>query len=406
MIQRPPEISERRHILQECSAVKVLHYMKRIRAEDGGVVRAVLNLCRLQAEAGAEVTLMTFDSKDAPSDWIEGAAGKPRVIVVDPPNRLQRLSRRSLEVCKEEFGRVDCVHLHAVWSPSNAQLASLCRRLDRPYVITIHGMLDDWSMSVRKGKKRLFLGLYGRSMIENAFAAHCCSEEERRQSAKWYPKGNPVVVPLAVDLAPYKVLPGRSPAEQAFPEIVGEAPLILFLSRLHPVKGVDLLIEAVGLLRDRKKPCRLVIAGAGDEEHAQFLRSIVERLGLWDRVSFLGMVRGVEKVSLYQAADVFVLPSLHENFGFVLPEALAAMTPAVTTRFVGLWDELERGGGVVVADRDPEALAGAIGRLLADPASLSRMGESGRQWVFDHLGGEQVIGSFLDLYRRASGVSP
>lgn len=381
--------------------LKILHYMKSLRAEDGGVVRAVLNLCRLQAEAGAEVTLVTYNAKDAPADWLEGRPGSPRVIVVDPPNKLQRLSAKSLGVCEEAIRGVDCVHLHAIWSPSNAQLAKICLRLDRPYIITIHGMLDDWSMSSKIAKKRLFLRMFGRSMIERAAAAHCCSEEELRQSRKWYPKGKPVVIPLAVDLGPFREPPGREPAERAFPVIADGTPLVLFLSRLHPVKGVDLLIDAMALLRERSVASRLVVAGTGDEEIVEQLKQQTTRQGLGDRVHFVGMVRGVEKVSLYEAADVFVLPSLHENFGFVLPEALATRTPAITTRYVGLWDELERGGGVLVADRTPEALAGAIQELLEDPERRERMGEAGREWVLGHLGGREVINAFLDCYRDA-----
>jgi len=391
-----------RKALEERNALKILHYMKTLRVEDGGVVRAVLNLCRLQAEAGADVTLITYDSKDAPQAWLDGAPGAPRVVTVAPPNKRQRLGPQAIETCRREIDAADCVHLHAIWSPSNAQIAAQCRAAGRPYVITIHGMLDDWSMSIRRLKKRLFLALYGKKMIEGAYAAHCCSEEEKRQSHRWYPKGKAAVIPLAVDLAPFRELPGPGPAEAAFPQITSGQPVVLFLSRLHPVKGVDVLIKAIASLKARGVGCQLVVAGAGDEEHTRFLHGVTAEQGLEDAVHFVGMVRGVEKVSLYQAADVFVLPSLHENFGFVLPESLAAETPAVTTRFVGLWDELEQGGGVLVADREPDTIAEQVARLLADADLRRQMGRSGRAWVFEHLGGKQVISAFLDLYQAAA----
>ncbi|MCB9846854.1 MAG: glycosyltransferase [Phycisphaeraceae bacterium] len=383
--------------------MKILHYMKSLRVEDGGVVRAVLNLSRLQAEAGAGVTLVTYNAKDAPPGWRGGEPGLPRVVEIPPPGRLQKLGHDALATCEREISACDCVHLHAIWSPSNAQLAKLSRRVGRPYVITVHGMLDDWSMSLKRTKKRVFLWRTGRAMLKNASAVHCCSAEELRQSQKWYPGGRPVVIPLAVDLAPFRELPGRGPAEKAFPQLFDGKPLVLFLSRLHEVKGVDVLIDAVARLRGQGVECRLAIAGTGDEALTAALHMQAERLDLRAVVSFLGMVRGAEKVSLYEAADVFVLPSLHENFGFVLPEALAARTPAITTRFVGLWDELERGGGVVVTDREPNAIAGAIKSLLADPERRQRMGESGRAWVFEHLGGAQVIEEFFACYRRAMG---
>jgi glycosyltransferase involved in cell wall biosynthesis len=382
--------------------VKILHYMRAVRAEEGGVVRAVLNLCAVQARAGLDVALVTFDPKDVPAEWRSGASGLPRLIVIDPPSRpLSRLGPGAIRAADEQIRRADIVHLHAVWTPSNVQLASLARRAGRPYVQSLHGMMDDWSMSTSTLKKRLFLALGGRNMLERAAVIHCTAELEREQSPRWFRHSQRVVVPLIVDLEPFRSPPGRGPAQRAFPAVRTNEPILLFLSRIHPVKGLDILIRAVDLLRARAVPCRLLIAGGGEPDHVAAPRALADQLNLTDRVHFLGIVSGAEKVSLYQCADLFVLPSLHENFGFVLPEALAVGVPCVTTRSVGLWSELEQGGGAVIADRTPEGLAEAIAPLLADPARRRAMGDAGRRWVFENLDETRVVAKFRDLYQSA-----
>jgi glycosyltransferase involved in cell wall biosynthesis len=122
-------------------------------------------------------------------------------------------------------------------------------------------------------------------------------------------------------------------------------------------------------------------------------------------VVFPGFVTGQEKVSLYQAADVFVLPTSQENFGFVLFEALAAGTPVVTTRGADTWPELERCGGAVIVPADADAIAEVVGALLDDPERRATMGQCGREWVFGNLDGERVIEAFEQLYAEIASSS-
>src|SRR5204863_306780 len=154
-----------------------------------------------------------------------------------------------------------------------------------------------------------------------------------------------------------------------------DEPTLLFLSRLHAKKGVGTLVRSVHVLRERGRLVRLVIAGGGDAAYERELRGIVEELKLGDRVLFAGFVRGKEKVSLYQAADAFVLPSSQENFGYVVVEALAARTPVITTRGVALWPQLERERAAVLAEPEVEPLCASILGVLDDPAGSRAMAE-------------------------------
>jgi len=383
--------------------VRIVQYTKGLDVQLGGVVRAVLNLSRALAESGHEVILLTPNPGDAPEGWLSGENGAPRVVALPPVSRpLNRLTRRGRAVAREQIASADVLHIHAVWHPSNTQLAAIARAEGVPYVQSLHGMLDDWSMSLSTAKKRVFLALGGRRTLRSAATVHCTAEAEREQSSVRIPGARCEVVPLVVDLAPFREMPGAQVARDAFPGSHWDADrIVLFVGRLHEVKGVDLLLRAMRATLDRGVDAALVIAGTGDEASERGLRSLAEELELGDRAAFVGHVRGREKVSLYEAADLFALPSLHENFGFVLPEAMAAGTACLTTPGVAISKELETSGGALIVERDADAIAAGMTALLGDPGRLEAMGSAARRWAFENLTRERVVAGFEAMYRSA-----
>ena len=350
------------------------------------------------AARGHHVTLLTSDSADVPPGWLAGGTALPCVITLQEPGRFaQLLPRAALNRAAETLASCDVLHLHGAWEPANRQFARLSRRIKIPYVVTVHGMLDDWSMAQRPLKKKLYLALGGLRFFERAAAVQCTARAELEQAAKHLGKSRGVVIPCLVDLSPFDALPGPVPAHAAFPDSSTDLPKVLLLSRLHPKKGIEVLIGAAALLRRRGRPVRVLVAGRGDASYEAELRALVRQQGLEDDVKFLGLVRGVEKVSLYQAADVFALPTSQENFGLVLPEAMACRTPVVTTRGVDIWQEIQA-AGATIADATPAAFADAIAKLLDDPARRAQVGERGRRWVYETLGPDSLLPRYEAFY--------
>jgi len=390
--------------------VRIVHYLRAIRLEEGGIVRAVLDLATLTAASGHDVRVVTFDDTDTPDAWRSGTA-VPRVERIDAPaGLLGRFTAPQLARWRDLLEGADVLHLHAVWHAANSQLGSLADTLGTPYVVSVHGMLDDWCMSQRGLKKRAFLAAFARGTLERARFVHCTAEGELRQARKRFPRGRGIVIPLVFDLTPYRSLPGPALATDRFgPNGTGDLapgePTVLFLSRVHYKKGVDVLIRAVADLAHAGRSLRCIVAGTGDNAYLERMRALAASLGVADRVRFVGMVTGDLKLSLYQLADVFALPTSQENFGFVLPESLACGTPVVTTEGVDIWPELVDGGGAVVAERTPAAFARETAALLDDPARRERMGRQGREWVMRYLDGESVAEKYEDLYRRAASRS-
>ncbi|MGD1275956.1 MAG: glycosyltransferase [Tepidisphaeraceae bacterium] len=377
--------------------LKIIQYCPRLRLELGGIVRTVLDWCAVLAARGHEVILVTYDSPDVPADW-NGAGPKPRVVTVPPPRRPNGMvGKEALRIWENVLSGGGVAHLHCPWTASNLQMSKIARRLGVPYIVSIHGMLDDWSMAQKHLKKRLFLMIGGRRFLRRAARIHYSAAAERDQAQKWVGGSQPIVLPLLVDLAPFQILPGEGPARTRFPALNVDEPKLLFLSRLHEKKGADVLIEAAALLRDSGRTFKVFIAGSGAPAYQMQLQQRIDRLGLGGEVAFLGMVSGVEKISLYEAADLFILPTRQENFGMVLIEALAAATPVVTTRETDIWQEIQSAGGTIV-DNTPQALCTALTRLLDDPGLLTALGERGRQWVLKHFEANSLAAGYETMY--------
>ncbi|MFK7960390.1 MAG: glycosyltransferase [Phycisphaerales bacterium] len=397
--------------------MRIVHYHLAIQLERGGVVRAVLDLSGAVAGAGTDVILATPDPVDVPDDWPvvdlseltanpEFPSGRPLVVRTPPPDRRGgRFSPTVLDAHTALFDDDTRLHLHGMWSPRSVQLGRLARARRVPYVISPHGMLDEWSMQQKQLKKRAYLWITGRRWLEGAATLLCTAEAELQQAQRWMPHNRGTSLPLIMDLEPFREPVGPELAAARFPEVASDDPVCLFLSRIHVKKGVERLIEAMAQLRSGGTPVRAIVAGSGDEDYSAALQRQVGERGLDDSISFPGFVRGREKVSLYEACELFVLPTSQENFGFVIFEAMAAGTPVITTRGVDTWPEIESSGGGVVVDATPEAIAKAIKELLGDPERRRAMGAAGRAWALKNLAADAVVERYLEMYRAAAHPS-
>jgi glycosyltransferase involved in cell wall biosynthesis len=396
--RRQPDGRCRESILE----MRILHFIPSLHSSFGGPARAVIDLCGALALQGHEVTLLTSDAGQAAQSWRNVGPRAPNIVLL-PPAFLPGYTylgdvRRTFRSLVRHH---DLVHVHGIWELANIQICTIARQHSVPYVVSVHGMLGRWPMAQRALKKRMYLQAFGKKWLRGASRIHLTAQGEFEAAARFFPKALGRVVPLLIDLESYCQLPGPDQAEALLNQQAGR-PRILFLSRLHPVKSLETLLEAARLLSGRGRSISIVVAGDGDPSYVARLKAAARDL---PHVIFLGMVTGDLKLSLYQACDMFVLPSRHENFGVVFIEALGCGLPVITTNTVGLSAELESSGAVMLVDRTPEQFAAAIENLLADGSRSVQMGARGREWVFETFDPAASVGRFESLYAEVLAES-
>lgn len=400
--------------------MRVVHYLREVRLEYGGVTRAVLDMASLLSAQGVDVTLLSVDDHDVPERWRDSAgggvgigegsrgvvAGLPRAIRLGRPRgAFGRFTRDQLGEIRGLIEGADVVHLHTMWEPTNPQIGDLSRSLGVPYAVSVHGMLDEWSMRQSRLKKLVYLRLFGSSMLCRAGGVHCVSPAEFEQGSRWFPRGLGRVIPLLFDLEPFSVGGGAERVRGQFDlgaEVGkgGGRPLLLFMSRIHYVKGLDRLLGAMRILQLEGIRPVLVVAGTGTEESESEAKRLAGALPNPEDVRFVGFVGGDLKIGLLQLADLFVHPTSQENFGFSVFEALAAGTPVLTTQGVGMWRELEESGGALIRDREPADVAGGVRELLEGGRDrLREMGDRGRGWVHREFAPDALAGRYIDFYK-------
>ncbi len=375
-----------------------IHYIQSIRAELGGVVQSVMTLCGILAERGHRITVITADPQDAPPEWLRGTAGLPHVVSIEVPKlKLAPLPKASVALIEGFLDQADLLHLHPLWDSVNLQFAKLANRRSIPYVVSMHGMLDGWAYSQQVLKKRLYMLALGKRYLRGAASIHCTAEGELEQVRPFVPKANFAVAPHYFDWELFQDLPGPELARKRFPVLANRKPKVLCLSRLHPVKGPDVLIRAVAQIISAGTEIDLILAGPDQVGFQAELENLAQSLGIRESVHFVGMVRGQEKVSLYEACDLFALPTHQENFGMVLVEAMAAGLPLVTTPNVDIWPELKSAGGKII-ERTPEAFAAAISELLSNSTALTNLGQTARKSMFEWLDKDSVSQLYETMY--------
>jgi len=368
---------------------------------ESGVTGMVMQLTRYLGGQGWASTILTPTSR-------AGAVTAEADLVKFPlvPGGVWRFPR-GLKSYLQQLNRIDgpILHLHGVWMGFQWLAAQVARRQKIPVLLSPHGMLNRWHLR-HVGFKELRKLIYWRALACPAFRhiplIHAITPRERDELATWLPGQCIQVIPNAIDLEAMDHLRATAGDESA-PAV--HEPYLLFLGRLHPVKGIDLLIEAFAQsMRESKRRFRLLIVGPeSDPAYSAKLKSLVRLLKVEQKVTFLGPVfEPQEKISLYRHAWAFCAPSQTEVMGLVNLEAASVQLPVVTTHETGLWD-WEEGGGVLVHPR-VEELSRALEQVFSwSESERQERGHRMRQLVERRYTWQAVGPQWLELYGGLTG---
>ena len=382
-------------------SMKIAHVIQSIDPRFGGPSAVVMRLARAQANLGARVCIVTVSSENERrcfNDWISRMENSANLDLVLWPGGWIHNLRVGTQV-QDLLQRHDIVHVHGVWD----SLVTRCLSARVPggarIVLAPHGMLTRWSMQQKKAKKKLAWNLWLRSALRQVERFHVLNDTESLELRALLPNARVSVLPNGTDLPPVQGPPTPSIAQSGY---------ILFLARLHPVKGPDRLIDAFArCIRSRSLPddFELVLAGP-DFGMLGELRERAARLGIAARVKFPGAVLGTAKEVLLNGAAALCQPSRHEGFSLTLLEALAHGVPVITTPESNLPPILAADCGLIVDGDDVEALSAALSRLVADRGLRERMGDAGKILVARHYTWGKIAERALQFYGHCDSTAP
>lgn len=368
--------------LPEEVPLKVLTFITGIDLAGGGPSRSVPMLVKGLAEENVDITLMTFRTPNMNTHALDGTTAKLKIW--DKHTSMRKIEKYIVE---EGF---NLIQMQSLWSWSYHQVAQIARKHNIPYIITPRGMLEPWSLSQKKWKKKFGLQLYQMNDLQKAACIFTTADMEAQHVRELGVKAPISVIPNGIETEGY---PCRTSME-------GVKKQILFLSRIHKKKGIEILIEAFSHLHGEFKDWNVVVVGNGEQNYIESLGLKVKNLGLEDRIKILPPVYGKDKVKLYQESSIFCLPSYSENFGMVIAEAMSCGVPVITTTNCP-WDFLN----ATKTGWSIELSTGNLEQALREAMSMKseeryEMGQRSSQLINDTFNYHSVARKTKEMFER------
>ncbi|NJN74559.1 MAG: glycosyltransferase, partial [Limnothrix sp. RL_2_0] len=289
----------------------------------------------------------------------------------------------------------DVVHTHNVFSPMMLAVRWLCDRQNIPYITTTHGMLEPWALANKSSKKKLYYEWFEAKSLQKSGAIHTLNQQEF-DNIQALGFSHLKILPNGIRQSDFERLPDPEIFYQHFPETKNKD-LILFLSRVDPKKGLDLLIPAFGKIRSLFPNSHLVIAGPDSVAFLPTVESYLQEANCENDVTITGMLTGDLKQAALAAATVYALTSYSEGFSMSVLEAMASCLPCVITKPCN-FPEAGEAGVAKVVDIDVEAIADALSELLADLPKARAMGCLARDFVFQGYTWNKISIKLIALY--------
>lgn len=357
-----------------------------------------LGLAREQNALGHVAHIWTLDSLDESnpaSEW--GLEQSLFTFPVLGPASIGFSLAAERAIRSRHTPAYDILHQHGIWMANSRLTCQWRAATGRPTIIAPHGTLEPYALRRSAWKKRLVALLYESNNLQSASCLHATAESEVVSFRDWGLRNPIAIIPNGVpeewirgkgDPCRFRIRHGISPEKR----------LLLFLSRLHPKKGLPLLLEAMARVEAELMEWSLIIAGPDEAGHQAELQAIIENLNLQNKVQFVGPLFGDDKRDAFAAADLFVLTTQSENFAIVVAEALASGLPVLTTHGAP-WQELETNNCGWWIETNVNAIARALLEVRASVKSeLVAMGQRGKDLVAKRYVWAASAQKSLELY--------
>ena len=369
--------------------MRVLHVIPSVAERSGGPATAIVPMCRALMQQGIEVLLLSTTDGLSEAQGAVEYKGVPAIFFPPQWGTSFKYSRPLASWLSQNIKNFDLAHIHAVFNHSSIAAAQACRRTGVPYIVRPLGTLDPWSMTQKSLRKRLFWQISGKGIMRDAAAVHYTSEVEKLSTEGHLGLNHGKVIALGIE--------ANGSASNG--KLEGE-PYVLVLSRLHPKKNVDVLIDAfLSIQKQKLASWRLVIAGDGPPDYVSKLKAKVSASSQPDRIVFTGWLDNDKKHAMLGGASLLALPSHQENFGLCVMEALSHSVPVLVSPNVNLAAEIASANAGWIAAIDKDALAAKLTEALSDEHELMKRGRAGKQ-LSQKYSWENTATGLIDLYEE------
>ena len=360
--------------------MKILHYIPGIDQSSGGTTAYMQLLGKYLGEF-VELHIVSHLSSN---------------IVEIPNTHIHFISPNLFGGLKKEWVKVldevkpDIVHINCCWMPQCAYTQKWAQSKGFKVILTPHGMLEPWIMARNYWtKKKPALLLYQKDVIINADYLHATAESEKNNLLKLKYNNHISVIPNGIEVTEIRIKNDWEPKKK-----------ILFLSRVHIKKGIEILIESVAQIKVYLVGYEVIIAGEGDAKYIELLKRKIADCGVSDIFNFVGGIYGDQKWKLFQDADFFVLPTFSENFGIVIGESLASGTPVITTTGTP-WEEIDKYNcGWCIELSTANLRAALLDAIHKNAEELKLMGRNGRSLIEEKYDIKNISKEMFEFYQR------
>ena len=368
--------------------MRIIQIVPSVSKESSGPSYSIIGLCKSLIKYNLDIQLLSLD-------W-EPIKSPPKFLTTFKmgwmPRRLGHsplLFKHLLDQVKSK--KIDIVHNHGMWQMNSLYPGWVVKKSKSKLIVSPRGTFSEWAMNSGSFMKKFFWVLLQKPSLRNTECFHATSEAEYRDIRRLGFKQPVAIIPNGIDIPS---LPKKKRKEVR---------TLLFLGRIHPVKGLDLLLHAWKEVQDTFPEWQLILAGGDEGFHGASgylnkMQNLSNTLDL-QRVRFVGELNGANKLEAYTDADLFILPSFSENFGVTIVESLASGAPVITTNGTP-WKDLESRKAGWCIDSDVDALTSCLKiSLPLSHSDLSRMGLKGRQWMENEFSWEKIANQMLKTYK-------
>jgi glycosyltransferase involved in cell wall biosynthesis len=379
--------------------MKVLQVVPSLAPEWGGPVKVVNELAGALEVIGVSSEIISAQGR---------RVGNPETVTNDIPIHLfetgpiARLWTAHTPGLKKTLARkipdFDLVHIQELWHYPGYIASKIARSRNVPYIVTIHGELNEWNLQQKRLKKQIYMTAIQRGILQKSAALHAITQAESNRIRQLEIETPVAMIPNGIHTEEFENLPDRSQFVSRYPELENRL-IVLFLGRIQQKKGLDILAQAFGNLVRTRHDVRLVVAGPDEDNTLTEIKTILKSQGALEKAVFPGMLTGEQKLEALGAADIFALTSYSEGFSVALLEALSAGLPLVITDECNFPEVGDSRAGFVVRPNDSET-ASALMSLL-DSADLRReMSENARRLVRSNYTWERIAEKMFTLYEN------